>query len=110
VSYLITGDLVRTLHRGDFDTIVVAGEGNRRAEALALLAGLMRRVEVRDDGAAHTFGLAPYKPFVLLAVLAADIVQKITLSALLGLVWGSLQLEGRAWRLRQGLRPARTAE
>lgn len=109
VSYRITADLIRMLHRGDFDTVVVAGEGNHRAEALALLAGLMRRVEVRDDGAAHTFGLAPHKPLLLLALLTADALQKLTLSALLGLVWGGLHLEGQIWDFRQRLRQTSAA-
>ena len=101
VSYRITKALMRALHQGEFDTVVVAGEGNRRAELVAVLAGLMRRVEVRDDGAAHTFWVAPYKPVLLLLMLLAGEVEKVTLTALLGLVWAALWAEGRLWRLQE---------
>ena len=108
VSYRITKQLVRTLHQGEYDTVVVAGEGNRRAELVAILAGFMRRVEVRDDGAAHTFGVAPYKPLLLLLMLLLGAVEKLTLTALLALVWAALWAEGKIWRLRElwGARPA----
>ncbi len=108
VSYQISRQLLRTLHRGEYDTVVVAGEGNRRAELVAVLAGIMRRVEVRDDGAAHTFGVAPHKPLILLLMLLLSAVEKVTLTALIALVWSALWVEGRFWRLRElwGLTPA----
>jgi hypothetical protein len=80
---------------------VIVGEGGRRAELLALLTRADRLVGVRGDGAAHVFWFAPYKPVILLARLAAALAEKITLSALLGLVWGSISAEGWIWNLRQ---------
>jgi len=90
-----------------FDIVFVAGEGNRRAEALALLAHARRRVEVRDDGAAHEFWFAPYKPLVLLARAALWGVEKLTLTILVGIVWGSITVEGWVWNLRTRLAAAR---
>ena len=81
--------------------MVVAGEGSRRAELVALLAGAERRVEVRDDGAAHVFWVAIYKPLFALPMLAASLLEKLTMSALVGVVWGSLAVEGRLWGLRR---------
>ena len=100
-GYRVSGDLLRTLRGRRFDTTVVVGEGGRRAELLALLTRAERLVEVRGDGAAHVFWFAPYKPVALLARLAAGLAEKITLSALLGLVWGSISAEGWIWNLRQ---------
>jgi GT2 family glycosyltransferase/glycosyltransferase involved in cell wall biosynthesis len=101
VSYRVSRAAIGRVRQGRFDTVVVAGEGNRRAELLALLAGPVRRVEVRDDGAAHVFSFAAYKPLVVLAIAIASLLEKITLTALVGLVWGSIQMEGRLWRFRQ---------
>ena len=107
VSYRVSGDLVKELRRRGFDTVVVSGEGNRRAELLALLAGPARRVEVRDDGAAHVFWFAPYKPLALLATFLASVMEKVTLTALVGLVWGGIVLEGCVWRSRRRLEAGR---
>ena len=79
VSYRVSAAAAKTLRAKRLDTVVVAGEGNRRAELLALLAGPARRVEVRGDGAAHVFWLAPYKPVVLAAVFAAGLLEKLAL-------------------------------
>ncbi len=99
VSYRITRDVIRDLRSRGFDTIIVAGEGNRRAELLAsLLTG--RKVEVRPDGAAHTFSLAPYKPLLSLIMGVVLLLRNLGLSALLGVVWGSLKIEGALWRWR----------
>ena len=101
VSYQITRKTIAALRQMRFDSIVVAGEGSARAELLALLAGHARRVEVREDGAAHVLWLAPYKPLLLLVQLAVGVVEKTALTALVGLIWGSLRGEGLVWRLRQ---------
>jgi hypothetical protein len=93
-GYRITRGIVGELQRRGFDTVIVAGEGNRRAELLALLSGAGRKVELREDGAAHVFWAAPYKPLVLAVQLAVGVVEKLTLSFVLGIVWGSLALEG----------------
>ena len=98
-GYRITGDLVGEVRHHRFDTVFVAGEGNRRAELVALLSGAGRRVELREDGAAHLFWVAPYKPLLLVFQLIATILEKLTLSAILGLVWGCLALEGWVWKL-----------
>ena len=100
-GYRIRLDLVSDLLRRRFDTVVVAGEGSRRAELVALLAGAERRVEVRDDGAAHVFWPAVYKPLFALPMLAASLLEKLTMSALVGVVWVSLAVEGRLWGLRR---------
>lgn len=107
VSYRLSGRTVKQLRSKRFDTIVVAGEGNRRAELLALLAGPARRIEVRDDGAAHLFWFAWYKPIMLLPGLAAGLIEKAVLTALVALVWGSISLEGAVWDLRRRLAPSR---
>jgi len=99
VSYQVSSATLRAVRARRFDTIVIAGEGNRRAELLALLAGPARRVEVRDDGAAHIFWFAPYKPLMMLPVMVADLLGKITLTALIGLIWGSISAEGGLYRL-----------
>lgn len=101
VSYQIARKTIAALRQMRFDTIVVAGEGSARAELLALLAGHARRVEVRGDGAAHVLWLAPYKPLLLLVQLAIGVMEKTALTALVGLIWGSLRGEGLVWRLRQ---------
>jgi len=90
-----------------FDIVFVAGEGNRRAEALALLTHARRRVGIRDDGAAHEFWFAPYKPLLLLARAVLWAVEKLTLTALVGIVWGSITVEGWIWNLRTRLAAAR---
>jgi hypothetical protein len=102
-GYSIGSGPVRLLRNRRFDTVIVAGEGNQRAELIALLSGADRRVEVREDGAAHVFWFAGYKPISLAATLVAGALDRITLSALVGLVWGSIAVEGRLWRLRRAL-------
>ncbi len=102
-GYRITSSLVNALRERRFDTVVVAGERNRRAELLALLSGADRRVEIRHDGAAHVFSLAPYKPLLLVVALITGLVEKLTLSALVGLVWSAITAEGWLWHLRRGL-------
>ncbi len=96
----ITRELLHAIHQGEYDTVVVAGEGNRRAELLAMLAGLMRRVEVREDGAAHTFAFAPHKPLFLLARGLLGIVEKLVLTGLTGLVWTALRVEEKVWQVK----------
>ena len=105
-GYRVSRGLVRELRRGDFDTVVVAGEGSRRAELAALLAGAERRVGVRDDGAAHVFRFAIYKPLALAPMLVVSVLEKAVLSLLVGLVWGSLAAEGWLWNLRPRRSPA----
>jgi len=105
-GYRITGRLVNSLRERRFDTAMIAGEGSRRAELLALLSGAERRVEVRDDGAGHVFWFAPHKPLALVVQLAVGIVERATLTLLLGLVWGSITAEGWLWNLRRRLAPA----
>jgi GT2 family glycosyltransferase/glycosyltransferase involved in cell wall biosynthesis len=100
-GYQVSRELLQVLRGKRFDTAVIVGEGGRRAELLALLTRADRLVGVRGDGAAHVFWFAPYKPVILLARLAAALAEKITLSALLGLVWGSISAEGWIWNLRQ---------
>jgi hypothetical protein len=100
-GYHISRDLVKRLRDKRFDTAVVVGEGARRAELLALLTRAERLVEVRGDGAAHVFRFAPYKPVLVLARLAAGLAEKVTLSTLLGIVWGSICAEGWIWNLRR---------
>jgi glycosyltransferase involved in cell wall biosynthesis len=99
-GYRVSRGLVGELRRRDFDTVVVAGEGSRRAELAALLSGAERRVEVRDDGAAHVFWFAVYKPLALAPMLVVSALEKAVMSLLVGLVWGSLAMEGRLWKLR----------
>ena len=105
-GYRIGGGIVNTLRERRFDTAVIAGEGSRRAEFLALLSGAERRVEVRDDGAAHVFWFAPYKPLALAVQLAVGLVERLVLSAVVALVWGSIAAEGWLWNLRRRLVPA----
>jgi hypothetical protein len=99
-GYKVGSRLINAVRERRFDTVVVAGEGNRRAELVALLSGADRRVEVRDDGAAHVFRFAWYKPVLALGGLVAGLLEKVMLSALVGLVWASIAAEGRLWRLR----------
>ncbi len=99
-GYRLGGGLIGALRERRFDTVVVAGEGNRRAELVALLSGADRRVEVREDGAAHVFRFAIYKPLTIPGALVAGILEKVAMSALVGLVWGSITVEGRLWQLR----------
>ncbi|GEM_PF-231142 len=101
--------LVRRLRARGFDTAVVAGEGSQRAELIALLATGMRRVEVREDGAAHVFWLAPYKPLLVLFSALLGAVERLTLSALVAAVYGSLRAEGLVWSLRRCAASARGA-
>jgi len=100
-GYAISKHTIGRFRESWFDLVLVAGEGNRRAETLALLARTRRRVEVRDDGAAHEFWFAPYKPLLLLARAVLWVGEKLTLTVVLGLVWGSITMEGWAWRVRQ---------
>ncbi len=102
-GYRVTSSLVSALRERRFDTVVVAGERNRRAELLALFSGADRRVEIRHDGAAHVFWLAPYKPLLLVLGLMVGLLEKLTLSVLLGLVWSAITAEGWLWHLRRGL-------
>lgn len=103
-GYRVTGALVNALRERRFDTAVVAGEGNRRAEAVALLCGARRRVEIRADGAAHEFGFAWYKPAVALARGAADVLEKAALTALIGLVYAAITAESWVWAVRRTAR------
>lgn len=105
-GYRITKRLLGNLRHHRFDTVVVAGEGNRRAELVALLSGAGRRVGLREDGAAHVFWIAPYKPLLLLFQLLLGLIEKLTLTALLGLVWSCLALEGWVWKLNKRQQPA----
>jgi len=106
VSYRVTSGLLGELRERVLDTVVVAGEGSRRAEAIALLCGADRRVEVREDGAAHTFWFAIYKPVMVVVAGVAEGLEKTTLSALVGLVYASLALEGWVWRMGERRRAA----
>jgi hypothetical protein len=92
-GYHLTLGLLRTLRAGRFDAVFVAGEGGRRAELAAFLAG-GRKVEVRDDGAAHQFSFAPWRPFVALPLALARGVRSAALGLLVALVWGSVTVEG----------------
>jgi len=106
-GYTLSRRTAGRLRETRFDIVFVAGEGNRRAEALALLARARRRVEIRDDGAAHDFWFAPYKPLLLLARAVAWAVEKLALTVLVGIVWGSITAEGWVWGLRTRLAAAR---
>jgi hypothetical protein len=106
-GYSLSKRTVDRIRETRFDVVFVAGEGNRRAEALALLAQARRRVEVRDDGAAHEFWFAPYKPLLLLARAVAWAVEKLSLTVLVGIVWGSITAEGWVWSVRARLAAAR---
>jgi hypothetical protein len=100
-GYSISKKAIGRIRETRFDAVIVAGEGNRRAEVIALFARAARRVEVRDDGAAHVFRFASYKPLMLLAQAALAGVEKLALTALVGIVWGSVTVEGWAWGIRQ---------
>jgi hypothetical protein len=100
-GYALSKGTAGRLRETWFDIVFVAGEGNRRAEALALLARAGRRVEIRDDGAAHEFWLAPYKPLLLAGRALLWAVEKLTLTALVGIVWGSVAAEGWVWKARE---------
>ena len=103
VGYRVTAALVHDLRARHFDTVFVAGEGNRRAELIAVLATGGRRVEVRDDGAAHVFSVALHKPLLLLGGLLLGALKAILVTALIALVWGSLEAEGLVWRVKQAM-------
>ncbi|MFB3882102.1 MAG: glycosyltransferase [Armatimonadota bacterium] len=107
-GYSATKRSIDAVRETRFDSVVVAGEGNRRAEALALFARARRRIEVREDGAAHAFRLAPEKPLVLIAQAALWGLERLGLTALVGLVWGSLTAEGWVWAARTRLAAARS--
>jgi GT2 family glycosyltransferase len=92
-GYHLTLGLLRTLRARRFDAVFVAGEGGRRAEAAAFLAG-GRKVEVRDDGTAHQFSSAPWRPFVALPLALGRGVRSAALSLLVTLVWGCITVEG----------------
>jgi GT2 family glycosyltransferase/glycosyltransferase involved in cell wall biosynthesis len=100
-GYTVSKQTVDRIRETRFDAVIVAGEGNRRAELLALLARAGRRIEVRDDGAAHVLRFAPYKPLMLLAQALLSALEKLTLTALVGIVWGSITAEGWVWGVRQ---------
>ncbi len=102
-GYRVTSGLVNALRERTFDTAIVAGQGNRRAELLALLCGADRRVGLRHDGAAHVFWIAPYKPLFAVVGIVLGAVEKLLLTALVGLVWGSVAAEGALWNLRRRL-------
>jgi GT2 family glycosyltransferase/glycosyltransferase involved in cell wall biosynthesis len=100
VSYRVCRATIGVLRQQRFDTAVVAGEGNHRAELLALLSGAARRIAVREDGAAHVLWFAPYKPLLLLAIGIASLLEKTAITVLVGLVWVSIWGEGKVWNLR----------
>jgi GT2 family glycosyltransferase/glycosyltransferase involved in cell wall biosynthesis len=100
-GYRVHTGLIGLLRERRFDTVVVAGEGNRRAELLALVSGADRRVEVREDGAAHTFRFFLLKPVGLGVKLLVSMVEMATLSALVALAWGSVAAEGCVWAVRR---------
>jgi len=106
-GYRVNPSFVNAIRERRFDTVIVAGEGNRRAEFLALLSGADRRVEVRHDGAAHIFSFALYKPVLLGFQFIFRALEKLTLTALVALVWGSITVEGWAWALRHRFTGAR---
>jgi len=99
VSYQVSRSIITDLRRKRFDTIVVAGDGSRRAELLALLAGPARRVVARDDGAARVFRFAPYQPVILVMSSVWAVVERASVTACLVLAWASLQFEGLLWLL-----------
>ena len=105
-GYRLAAGLVKALRERRFDTMLVAGEGNRRAELLALLSGADRRVELRDDGAAHVFWFALHKPVLLVFQGIVSLLEKLTLTGLVALVWGSITAEGWVWALRRRSVPA----
>jgi GT2 family glycosyltransferase len=92
-GYHLTLGLLRMLRARRFDAVFVAGEGGRRAEVAAFLAG-GRKVEVREDGAAHQFSFAPWRPFLALPLALARGVRSAALSLLVVLVWGCITVEG----------------
>ncbi len=100
-GYTVSKRSVGKIRETRFDAVFVAGEGNRRAELLSLLARAARRIEVRDDGAAHSFWFAPYKPLIIFAQALLSLVEKATLTALVGIVWGSITAEDWFWKPRQ---------
>ncbi len=100
VSYRLSRALLRELRASTYEAIFVAGAGNRRAEVIAALARAGRVVEVGEGGTAHTFALAWYQPLRALLVGLAFAGRAVGLSLVLGVVWGSLKLEGLVWRLR----------
>ena len=103
MGYRVTGELIRDLRARHFDSVFVAGEGNRRAELVAVLTSRGRRVEVRDDGAAHVFTVALYKPAVTLVGALLWGLESVALTALAGIVWGSIEVEGLVWRVQQAM-------
>jgi len=105
VSYQVNRSIASELRRRRFDTIVLAGDGSRRAEMLALLAGPARCVVVRDDGSAHVFGIALYRPAALVLLLTWGMVERVTVALWLTLTWATLQGEGAVWALRRLISP-----
>lgn len=103
VSYRISAGLIRRLRAERFDTVLVAGEGNHRAELIALLLSPRRRTVIRQDGACHTLRFAVYKPLLLALRLLAGALEKLTVSGLLLLVRGAITAEGWVWQLRRRL-------
>ena len=102
-GYRVTGELIRDLRARHFDSVFVAGERNRRAELIAVLASSGRRVEVRDDGATHVFSVALYKPIAILGGALLWALESVGLTALVGVVWGSIAVEGLVWRVQQAM-------
>ncbi|UCC68030.1 MAG: glycosyltransferase [Armatimonadota bacterium] len=98
-GYRVSRGLVQELRKREPDTVVVAGEGGRRAELAALMSGAERLVVVRDDGAAHVFWFAIYKPLLVLPSAAVGLVEKVVMSLAVGVVWGSLAVEGWLWKV-----------
>jgi len=103
VSYRIDASLIRRLRAKRFDTVLVAGEGNHRAELIALLLSARRRTVMRQDGACHTLRFAVYKPLLLVLRLLAGALERLTVSGLLLLVRGAITAEGWVWQLRRRL-------
>ena len=103
VSYRIGAGLIRRLRAKRFDAVLVAGEGNHRAELIALLLSPRRRTVIGQDGACHTLRFAVYKPLLLALRLLAGALERLTVSGLLLLVRGAITAEGWVWAVRQRL-------
>ena len=101
VSYRISPGLIRRLRGERFDTVLVAGEGNHRAELIALLLPARRRTVVSADGSCYTLRFAVYKPLLLAVRLLAGALEKLTVSGLLLLVRAAITAEGWVWQLRR---------
>jgi hypothetical protein len=62
-------------------------------------------VVVRDDGSAHVFGIALYRPAALVLLLTWGMVERVTVALWLTLTWATLQGEGAVWALRRLISP-----